>query len=533
MTPTTTQTQASPEAAPPATVDRGPVSPLPRWVFLLLALVYLYTFPYFDRVRSANETPRILMTQELVDRGVFHLDRRIGDMDSTLDLSRGPDGRLYPNKAPGPSFLAIPAYLVLKALGATSLRACTWAFRATAVTVPALLFLPLFYRLTQRFAPDEPARRTALAAYALASPALLYGILFFSHTVAAVCLGSSFAAAVALVRDEPRRWHNGALAAGFFGGMAVMMDYQAAMASALIGGYVLVRGRGRVHNLLRLAAGALPPATVLGIYHFVCFGSPFKTGYSFSIDTALRNGFMGTVGPNAESAFITFLMPSRGILVLMPWVLLALVGAIAIWRDPEARKRVGAEAVLALSVVVVYALFVSSLVPYMARGGWSVGPRYFTVCLPFVGWLAAAGCAVADRRRLTSIAAQALVVTGGVIHLVAVTTYPHWPEALQNPLHELSFRLLSGGYAVHSLGTVVGLRGLAAAAPLFLLSLALLFWLLANGQRRSWRTTIVACALAGMIVAGERAFPPTIPSVQRTWWAFVTGTWEPELMPRD
>src|SRR3954452_6604019 len=110
---------------------RPPLSPLPRWFFVLFGVVYLYAFPFFDQLRSANEMPRILMTQEMVDRGVFYLDRRLPEFGSTGDLSRGPDGHLYPNKAPGASFLAVPAYLVCKKLGFTSLRAVTWAFRVS------------------------------------------------------------------------------------------------------------------------------------------------------------------------------------------------------------------------------------------------------------------------------------------------------------------------------------------------------------------------------------------------------------------
>ena len=65
-------------------MDGSPQSPpLPRWFFLLFAAVYLYAFPFFDQLRSANEMPRLLMTQELVDRGVFYLDRRLSEFGST------------------------------------------------------------------------------------------------------------------------------------------------------------------------------------------------------------------------------------------------------------------------------------------------------------------------------------------------------------------------------------------------------------------------------------------------------------------
>jgi hypothetical protein len=499
---------------------------LPRRAFLLFAVVYLYAFPYFDQLRSANEMPRILMTQEIVDHRVFFLDGRIRDMGSLGDLSRGPDGHLYPNKAPGPSLLAIPAYVVCKALGFTSLRACTWAFRVTAVTLPALLFLPVFYRLTRRFSPQEPARRTALGAYALASPALPYGMLFFSHQLAAACAGTAFVAAVSLTRDEARHPEDAAAVTGLMAALAVAMDYQAALASAAVGLYALVQARRPVRALVLMAAGALPPVAVLATYHAICFGSPLKTGYAYSFDTVTRQGFMGIVGPSATSTFSTLLLPANGLFVLAPWVLLALVGAAVIFRSPEARQRVGAEATVALAIFLAYLLFVSSLAPYMARGGWCVGPRYLTTCLPFVAWLSAAGFAAADRRPFTSLLAQGLVMAAAVIYLVAITTYPHWPDPLRNPLYELAFRLVYRGYTVHSLGTALGLRGFWAALPLYLFAFALLIWLLGRGPGRSFRRTAAACALGALLILGHRAFPLSGPYAQRAW-QFVTATWEP------
>lgn len=500
--------------------------PLSWRFFLLFAVVYLYAFPFFDKLRSANEMPRILMTQELVDRGVFYLDRRLSEFGSIGDLSRGPDGKLYPNKAPGASFLAVPAYLACKALGLTSLKAVTWAFRVSAVTLPALLFLPVFYRVTRRFAAEEPARRTALAAYALGSSALVYAILFFSHQVAAVFAGTAFGCAVAVVRRRARHPEDAALGTGFFAGLAVMMDYQAALASIVVGLYLFICGQRRVRNTILMTAGALPPAAALGMYHLICFGSPFKTGYSYSFDLVTRQGAMGAIGPNAEAAWSTLFLPANGIFVLMPWIVLALVGAVSIARNWELRRRAGAEALVAFIIFAAYVLYLCSLAPYMARGGWCVGPRYLTVSLPFVGWLAAAGFAVADRRWLTSVLAQALVVASAVVFVAAIVTYPHWPEPLANPLYELVFPLLHKGYSVHSAGTALGLPGIWAVIPLFVVALAILVFLLARGPRRSWTRTALACVLGGAIILGHRSFPLSGDYAKRAW-GFVMSTWEP------
>src|SRR5262249_44193681 len=111
-------------------------------------LAYVYAFPYFEAMHSANEMPRIFLAQEMVDRGTFRLDARWDELaqGSTFDVATTPDGHRYSNKAPGASFLAVPAYLGVKAWhrvtgGKPSPAEVTWACRLVAATLPTLLFL--------------------------------------------------------------------------------------------------------------------------------------------------------------------------------------------------------------------------------------------------------------------------------------------------------------------------------------------------------------------------------------------------------
>jgi hypothetical protein len=517
------------EAGEPRLPLPAPPDTLPAlrwWHFLLFAVIYLYAFPYFDRLRNANEMPRILMTKAIVDRGVLNIDPQMNELQSISDTSVAPSGHHYPNKAPGPSFLAIPIYALCKLVGATSLRAVTWAFRVTVVTIPALFFLPLFYRFSRRFTVSEQARRAALIAFALGSQAFPYALLFMSHALATAFLGLGFVAAVRLVRDKTLRWHRAAVLSGFACAMAVMMDYQSVMAATVIGLYVLLRGSNRIRNVVWMAVGALPPAAILAVYQKVAFGSFTRTGYDFGVDQSTKNGFMGMVGFNKAALTSTFILPSNGILVLAPWVLLALLGGIAIARKRETRARMGAEAAVCAAVGVAYLLFLSSLLPYMARGGWCVGPRYMTVAMPFVAWLAAAGMQAAERWTATKVLALALVVASATIFVVGGTTFPHWPDRLDNPLYDLIFPLLRRGYAVHSLGTAVGLQGLAAIVPLYAFTLVAMLWLLGLLRRRSLPMLAMVCGLAAMIVLGHRAFPRTDPN-KISPWPMVHSVWEP------
>ncbi len=499
---------------------------LGRWHFLLFALIYVYAFPYFDRLRSAQEMPRVLLTQEIVDEGRFYLDRRRPEMVSTNDLSVGPDHHFYANKTAGPSFVAIPVYVVCKIFGLNSVRATTWAFRVGAITIPALLFLILFYRLIPRFTDDVRAQNAALAAYSIASPVLPYSLLFYSHMLAAVCLGVAFYLCVKLSRTEPARPWLVALGAGLVGGLAPMMDYQAALGLAILGVYLLARTRRPFVYAGIFSAGAIPGLATLAAYNTICFGAPWRISYGFGLDTAPEKGFLGFIGPNKESFWNVLLAPSNGLLILAPWVVLAIVGYVHISNDPRKRNEVGPEAAVCAGVIAAYVLFLGSMLPYMARGGWSAGPRQLVGCLPFVGWLAAAGFEVAGKRFVTRVLAFGSVIAGGVIFLAAATSYPHWPDGLANPLFELSFPLIWKGYAVNSLGTLIGLRGIWATLPLYLLAAGMVIWLLGRGWRQQAATLALATVLGVTLVASYRLFPLT---GKYSWnaWSYITTTWEP------
>lgn len=489
-----------------------------------LVLAFVYAFPFFHELRSANEVPRIVLTREIVDHRSFKLDGRWAEVSqgSTFDVSTTPDGSHYSNKAPGVSFVAVPAYLLLKAVtgGEPSVAAVTWTFRITAATLPVLLFLPFFFGLARRFASEAPSR-AALCAFALGSMIFPYALVFYSHALSAACAGGSFAAAVSVARGGARRPWLAALGTGFLASAAVLVDYQAALASLAVGAYLLALSPRRVPWA---ALGAIPPAALLAYYHKVCFGTPWKTGYSFAPDTAHKQGVLGIIGPNLQAMGQAFIAPDNGLFVLMPWAVLAFVGLAWVLLRRELRTRAGAEALVCGFVMLAYFLFIGSTVPEFGRGGWSVGPRYIIVAVPFIAWLAAAALELVDGRAVLRALAHALIVTGVIVFVVAGTTYPHWPIAFRNPLYEVSFHALRQGLAPHSLGTWLGLRGLLSLAPLYVLVAALVAALLGVRDRSRLLTTACAFILGAGIVLSYSRFPGGTPPEK---WGFIERTWEP------
>ena len=357
--------------------------------------------------------------------------------------------------------------------------------------------------------------------------ALPYALVFMSHQTAAACVGGALWASVAVAREERGRKDLLAAAAGLLAGLSILVDYQSVFAAAAVGVYLLARSPRRVRHGAIAAAAALPSALALLAYHKICFGSPWRLPYAYAADPAHKVGLLGIIGPNAQAFYQALLAPDNGLLVLSPWVLLAVLGAVAIARSREARARVGAEALVCGVVAVLYVLFIGSLEPEFGRAGWSVGPRYIGVAVPFVAWLAVAGLAAVEDRPVARAVAHALVLVGVAVHVVAASTYPHWPIGFRNPLNEVSLRVLRSGLAPHSLGTLVGLRGLASLLPLYALVAALAVALLGWRPRGRALTTAIAAVLAAGIIVAYSRFPATPANIAEKKWIFIQSAWEP------
>jgi hypothetical protein len=488
----------------------------------LIAFLYLYPFPYFEPMRSANELPRVYLTTAIVDEGRFAIDTGVHQHGATVDVSPS-GGHYYSNKAPGSSFLAIPAYLVVKAACALvgrepSLAVETWAFRAATGIAPTLLFLLLFWRFLARAAPEEGARAAALAGYAAGSMAMTYSILFIAHQLSAVCIASAWILSVWVVEDG--RDVKLLAVAGFLAGAAPLIDYQAAFAGLPLAAYLVwklvcapprpdptgARTPRRPGALALAALSSLPPMALLLYYHWRAFGGPLRTGYAASETFARfhQRGLLGLDRLRWEAFVGSTVAPDNGLLFLCPMLLLALPGFYVL-----ARRRDGWTLGVTASVTLIYLLFISGL--NFWRGGWQVGPRYITVMLPFAIVPVAAAMAAADRAsgwrgELAWTGAVALAAVSIVIYSLSSALFPHFPETFHNPVHELVLRLLAAGYAPWNAGWLVGLRGLASLIP-YLAAIAALLGLVAVPRRARWRSGVAGLALAACILALYGAVP--------------------------
>jgi hypothetical protein len=291
-----------------------------------------------------------------------------------------------------------------------------WALTLIAAVIPAVLML-----LGVRWAADRfvPGYGTAAAiTLGLGTAVMTFASEFFSHVIAA---GLAFAAFCVLIkeRDGPPRTRQVAVA-GVLAGLAVSFEFQIGLAGIVLFFYALSRRVDLLRRAAGYAAGAVAGALPTLAFNTWALGSPLKLAYSDAVafpgatghdELGLNShGFFGITAPRFDSA-VDLLLAGRGLLVLTPIVVMAVVGVL-IMRRGEHR----AEANTILAVVAVYFIYNSGY--WLPFGGGTPGPRFLIPALPFL----AIGLAFAYRR-LPALT-LGLAIPSALLMAIGSITYP-------------------------------------------------------------------------------------------------------------
>jgi len=247
-------------------------------------------------------------------------------------------------------------------------RRLLWALRVLTGGLAFAAAVALAAAAAGRIAPETTwlvAGTVGLATMALPMAATVFGHL------AAASLG--FGAFLLAWRGGPRAW----LAAGAAAGAAFVLEYLAAIAAAIVFVYLLACTPS-ARAVALYAAGAVPFVAGLATYNAEAFGSPFHFSYRYVGATfpQQHTGFFGLSAPSLHSLVHT-LFGKRGLFVVSPVLVLALVGLVLLWR-----RGLRVEAATAGAVVVAFVVLAAGYFdPY---GGLSPGPRYFAPALLFL-----------------------------------------------------------------------------------------------------------------------------------------------------
>ncbi len=422
-------------------------------VAITVAAAWLLPFPWFETLNNPNENVRVYMTRAIVEHHTFAIEQIEAEWGYVNDKATR-DGHLYAGKAPGASYLAVPAWFIAHrvnlALERTPSRAeVVWICRLGASILPLLAFLVAFARGSRRWVSDVATRQLMVLALGVGSTLFTYGLIFASHAAAAAGV---FAGVILFEkhREQPDRLWIPALS-GFLMAAAITMEYPAALGVLVVAIWSSVRAPRRGVWILGNILGGLLPIALLVIFHWKAFGGPLETPYAHLENPEFREshsaGFFGMERVQRASLIGSFIAPSNGLFYFVPWTFVAVLGLIPAIRARQLRE----PAAVTLAAFIVYTVFISMVDNW--RGGWTAGPRYIVPLIPFAGWYA---MHVAQWARERAGWPWFLAVLSGSVGVgivccaVSGVVFPHYPTEVFNPVYEIGVFLPAHGWWPHT-----------------------------------------------------------------------------------
>jgi hypothetical protein len=470
-----------PAGVPGAAGGGGAAAALPCALYALLALLVFPVYPHFV---SPNEFSRWLTAAAVVDRGTVDVSSLLPLVGPRFEDLSEAGGVVSPNKAPGLAFLSLPGYLAARPLAgppsAAQMRPALTAMRLAGATLPLVLLGLAFARAGRRTGATAERAAFTTGVLLFATPLLAWGLLLFAHALAAACL---FGAWSLLLLPRPGPGAGRDVAAGALLGLAAATEYPLLVPAVLLWGLASSEGPRGAVRAARIALGGLPFGLLLALYHRACFGGAFELPMAherFERFRLLRGtGLLGIGFPSLSRLCSLLFDPSKGLLVLTPVLVVALLALPACLRGLPARAAWGLVLVPA-SLLVVYSGFADW------HGGWGVGARYLAPALPFL---------VFPLARLRGARLEALLAGASFAGVAPLAlSFPFVPEGIPAPWASFALPILAGGRAAPNLLHLLGApRAVAVCVPLALAALGLLSVL--KGRR------LAAAAGAGAMLA--------------------------------
>jgi PA14 domain len=390
-------------------------------VELLLLLLLWSTFAYFYQATQQNETVRFDLTRAIVQDRTVAINKYWFNSADVIHYSRNGEDRVYSNKAPGTSLLAIPGFLIASAILKVAVAAglpqgIYWHLVAYVTIISTVSLLSALaavgmYLVLKRMTGDVGFSLLAVLAVWLGTLMFPFSTLFFSHAQAAAQLALAFYLLFRVRNDgldSVRRTQVFFLLAGVMLGFTFATEYPTVLLGGILtvyGLWIIVRQKTTRQSKASLAGalalGLLIGGGVLAVYNLAAYGKviylPYeayaKPGSPFPTYT---QGLMGMRWPGVRN-FLSALAavsiyPPIGLLYIklerwglyacnpVLWLALPGLGLMLF------RRQWRAEGIVVAAMIVAYMLFITSYGTsiYDWGGGGYIGSRHLVPLLPFL-----------------------------------------------------------------------------------------------------------------------------------------------------
>jgi hypothetical protein len=396
---------------------------LPPALALFLALAGIYLLTSGGHTYSYDEETMFGLTISLVERGSLIVPTCPGC--AVLRSIPMPEGRNYSRYGPLQSLVAIPPYLLGRAL-ASGDDAATWIGTRYAATLLTALVTAaigaLLYALIQRVGYSHRNALVTALLYGLGTQAWPRAKTFFADPLTTLLILGAVYCWWRLDQPTGRGRSGAAVARWAVGialccGLAVGVKFGAGIILPVFGlaGAASLWRRWRREGLpLRdLVVATAAAAVVLGVllalvgfYNWVRFASPFETGYGGREVGAVQQGNWREALPGL------LISPGKGLFLFSPIVML---GLLSFWPFAHRAPRL---AVLVAALAVEHVAFYARVPQW--DGGTCWGPRYLDFIVPLLVLPLAAGLAWLTAPERTRGVRLALGSLAGVVVALAL-----------------------------------------------------------------------------------------------------------------
>ncbi len=282
----------------------------------MLALFLIAAFGPLVAPVTSQPASRLALTAAIAEHGTVDIH------GYPLGIDRATyNGHLRSDKAPGQPLLAVPVYLVARAVGAQSeahLRQngnlTSWWVTFWTSLLPFVVLVVLMYLVASRYSPLGPSLAAAVG-LGVCSMLLPHGVNLYGAVSAAL---GAYAAWAVLERGSPSNTQ--LVFAGVFAGASIAFEYETAIAVAVLAVFVVVRMRWRIWWF---ALGAIGPTVAVLVYQAAAFGKPWRTAHEYYATPAIRREIVGYMRPGWRGIDAT-IFGSHGLLLTNSIVLVGL-----------------------------------------------------------------------------------------------------------------------------------------------------------------------------------------------------------------
>lgn len=454
------------------------MSMMGRFYGLGIAILFLLLSSYVHQ--SPTHAPTAISRLDLLHsivRGRVNIDAYHKNTPDKADYH----GHYYSDKAPGTVALALPAFaastLALKVLdvGLDSDRGwliSSWIACIGSIGIVTALGAVCLFNFLLRHVPVRHALITTLALFLGAAP-LPYATMMFSHSLVVGLVAFALWASIketeskmsGTSRDSKRNWlqeNRWTLAAGFACGWILASEYTAGLVVIALFLWLVSHRRDRA---VPFCLAAVPPLSLIPLYSWACFGSPFILPYSLNSSfPAMKEGLYAIKWPDPETAYNLLFSPARGLLFWTPFLLVAIFGY---WQLIRTDRRMFW---LTYAVPVLHIIVISGRA-WDWTAGPTLGPRYLAPILP----LLALPCALGALRvwRISLLLA---------VYSILLTTFATFTNAcpvgsITNPLMKLHIPLFLKSEFSPNVGQLLGLPAYVSFGVFYCILFSGVAWL--------------------------------------------------------